>query len=77
MKFVPHAFATDPSAFDRFMHEARAESALNHPRICTIYDSDDHQCRPYRRNAGRSGWERCYEPYAWRLIFRKARWRSG
>ena len=38
LKFLPPQWSHDEDARQRFVREAQAASATNHPNICTIHD---------------------------------------
>jgi serine/threonine-protein kinase len=47
LKILPLEMQKDPSRLRRFEQEARAASNLNHPNICTIYESKTDNGIPY------------------------------
>jgi serine/threonine protein kinase len=47
LKIIAEKLVHDPQMLFRFERETAAASALQHPNICTVYDSGDWQGRPY------------------------------
>ena len=43
LKVLRRELSGDPERLSRFLHEARAASALNHPNILTIHEVGDHE----------------------------------
>jgi eukaryotic-like serine/threonine-protein kinase len=41
LKFLPSSLTADPDAKERFIHEAQAASALDHPNICTVFETNE------------------------------------
>ena len=46
LKFLPHHLSQSEQEKKRFIHEAKAASALDHPNICTIYEIDETKPAP-------------------------------
>jgi serine/threonine protein kinase len=47
IKSLPTDLVADEKNRQRFMHEARAASALNHPNICTVHDIGEPESTHY------------------------------
>ena len=47
LKFLAPELTRDPEAKKRFLHEAQAASALDHPSICTVFEADDQDAEAF------------------------------
>ena len=47
LKFLPQELTHISEVKDRFMREAQAAAALDHPNICTVYEFDEAEEKPF------------------------------
>jgi serine/threonine protein kinase len=77
LKFLPPEKVVDPDRKRRFVQEAKAASALNHPNIIHVYDIDQSEGTDYIAMEGASAID-CWQPnrksrswYGLRLISKR------
>jgi len=47
LKFLPSELTHIPDVKERFMREAQAAAALDHPNICTVHEFDEAEEKSY------------------------------
>ena len=47
VKFLPDEMHMDPNARERFLREAKAAAALDHPFICKIFEAGEHEGKSF------------------------------
>jgi serine/threonine protein kinase/tetratricopeptide (TPR) repeat protein len=47
LKFLPEEVEKDPHTRERFIHEAKAAAALDHPFICKVYETGESEGKAY------------------------------
>jgi serine/threonine-protein kinase len=47
LKLLPVELSHSPEAKERFLREAQAAAALDHPNICTVYEAGEHDDQAY------------------------------
>ncbi|MFZ2054565.1 MAG: protein kinase [Candidatus Aminicenantales bacterium] len=47
LKFLPEEIEKDPHTRERFIHEAKAAAALDHPFICKVYETGESKGKAY------------------------------